>query len=303
MELVGPKENMVVIMGATGTGKSRLSVELATRFPAEIINSDKMQIFRGLDITTNKIPISDRNGVPHHLLGDLDSDADLDRSDFRRLAADQSSAVASRGKLPLLVGGSNSFVYSFLAENHDPDFDPFSDSPVRDSHRRVRYECRFLWVHVAPSVLREHLDRRVDEMLRAGMLAELAEFDGTRSEPASRTGIRRAIGVPEFERFFARFGTGFDDVEGILRGGDRVVRRAYEEAVFEIKENTWQLARRQVGKIVRLRNLLRWDLRKLDATEAVKAAMMTSESSEAWDRNVLDPSVKIVRRFLDARLD
>ena len=57
------KEKLLVIMGATGTGKSRLSIDLAAHFPLEVINSDKMQVYNGLDITTNKISVSDP-GLP-----------------------------------------------------------------------------------------------------------------------------------------------------------------------------------------------------------------------------------------------
>ncbi|CAA7052964.1 unnamed protein product [Microthlaspi erraticum] len=60
------KEKMVVILGATGTGKSRLSVDLATRFSGEIINSDKIQVYNGLETATNQITIPERCGVPHH---------------------------------------------------------------------------------------------------------------------------------------------------------------------------------------------------------------------------------------------
>jgi hypothetical protein len=80
------KDKIVVIMGATGTGKSKLSIDLAALFKAEIINSDKMQVYKGLDITTNKIPPHERRGVTHHLLGELDPVPDLPPSEFRRLA-------------------------------------------------------------------------------------------------------------------------------------------------------------------------------------------------------------------------
>ncbi|TMW80194.1 hypothetical protein EJD97_022977 [Solanum chilense] len=63
------KKKVIFIMGATGTGKSRLSVGLATHFRGEIINSDKMQVYKGLEIVTNKITHTEQQGVRHYLLG------------------------------------------------------------------------------------------------------------------------------------------------------------------------------------------------------------------------------------------
>jgi len=63
------KKKVVFVMGATGTGKSRLSIDLAIHFQGEIINSDKMQVYKGLDIVTNKITHTEKQGVKHHLLG------------------------------------------------------------------------------------------------------------------------------------------------------------------------------------------------------------------------------------------
>ncbi|XWS69443.1 hypothetical protein CRYUN_Cryun04dG0179500 [Craigia yunnanensis] len=59
-------------MGATSTGKSKLSIDLATRFNGEVNNSDKIQVYKGLDIITNKVTVEESRGVPHHLLGMVD---------------------------------------------------------------------------------------------------------------------------------------------------------------------------------------------------------------------------------------
>ncbi|KAE8722882.1 Adenylate isopentenyltransferase 3 [Hibiscus syriacus] len=81
------KDKVVILLGATGTGKSRLSIDLATRFPAEIINSDKIQVHAGLDIATNKIPEEERCGIPHHLLGVIHPHADFTATDFVDMAS------------------------------------------------------------------------------------------------------------------------------------------------------------------------------------------------------------------------
>ncbi|XP_059659353.1 tRNA dimethylallyltransferase 2 isoform X2 [Cornus florida] len=80
------KPKVVVVMGPTGSGKSRLSVDLASHFPIEIINSDSMQVYKGLDVLTNKIPLEDQKGVPHHLLGIVSPDIEFTAKDFRDAA-------------------------------------------------------------------------------------------------------------------------------------------------------------------------------------------------------------------------
>ncbi|KAF7132818.1 hypothetical protein RHSIM_Rhsim09G0107100 [Rhododendron simsii] len=297
------RRKIVVIMGPTGCGKSRLSIDLATRFfPSEVINSDKIQVYRGLDITTNKIPMPDRRGVPHHLLGEI-VDRHLTPSEYRSLAARYVSSISDRRKLPLVVGGSNSFIHALVANRFDPDSDVFHETEPDPVSKDLRYNCCFLWVDVAIPVLNQYLEKRVDEMLDSGMFEELEEYfdSGEFRESGESTGLRQAIGVPEFEPYFRKFPS---HTIGTNHEVDSMRRAAYEEAVRAIKENTCQLAKRQAGKIQRLRGA-GWDLRRLDATEVFRAAMggLGSGSDSAcasgvWERQVVEPSVKIVKRFM-----
>ncbi|XP_062017901.1 adenylate isopentenyltransferase-like [Rosa rugosa] len=308
MDFSGPKPNgpqlkdkLLVIMGATGAGKSRLSLDLAARFPPatfEVINADKMQVYKGLDITTNKLSAPERRVVPHHLLGEFDSrDGDVTPAEFRRLAAQAVSSVVSRRKVPVLVGGSNSFIHALVVDRFEPDCDVFNCESVTVAvSSELRYDCCFLWVDVSLPVLTAYLSQRVEEMLDSGMFHELAEFYGENS--AGRTGLRKAIGVAEFSRYFKEYSPppAAEDEDPVRRG-------AYDEAVGEIKKNTCRLAKRQMGKIARLRKA-GWDLRRLDATEAFRAAVTSDDEeegkrwSEIWEREVVEPSVKIVTHFL-----
>ncbi|KAK1412066.1 hypothetical protein QVD17_33025 [Tagetes erecta] len=297
------KRKIVVIMGATGAGKSRLSIDLATRFfkNSEIINSDKMQVYTGLDITTNKITMQERFNVPHHLLGVIDpTKAVFAPSDYRKLASDIISEVVSRNGLPLIVGGSNSLIYSLVTKRFDPDLDVFNrpdpdPNPVSVSSE-LCYDCCFIWVDVRLPVLNRYLTKRVDEMLDSGMFEELVEFFWTgEHKKVNRSGLGQAIGIPEFEAYFEKF-SGFPRLE------DASSKEMYNEAVRWIKENTCQLAKKQVSKIVRLRDA-GWELKRLDATEAFRA-VVTPEyregtMAEIWDKHVVEPSVKIINQFLD----
>uniref|UniRef100_J3M9H3 Uncharacterized protein n=1 Tax=Oryza brachyantha TaxID=4533 RepID=J3M9H3_ORYBR len=84
----GEDTRMVVIVGATGTGKTKLSIDAARALGGEVVNADKIQLYDGLDVTTNKVSLDDRRGVPHHLLGAVRADAgELPAASFRSLAA------------------------------------------------------------------------------------------------------------------------------------------------------------------------------------------------------------------------
>ncbi|KAM0328757.1 hypothetical protein ACHAQA_005170 [Verticillium albo-atrum] len=113
-----PLEPLVVILGSTGTGKSDLAVELATRFRGEVINADAMQLYQGLPVITNKITTLERRGVPHHLLDHIP----LDQStwivdDFKREANKIIREIRSRGNLPIVVGGTHYYTNSLLFED------------------------------------------------------------------------------------------------------------------------------------------------------------------------------------------
>ncbi|XP_047963533.1 adenylate isopentenyltransferase-like [Salvia hispanica] len=287
-------KKVVIVMGPTGCGKTKLSLDLASRFfpSSEIINADKIQTHRGLPITTNKVPLSDRLQIPHHLLGSFQSSPshpELTPSDFRLSASSLISQILSRRNTPIIVGGSNSFIYALLAKSFRPDSDVFthSNSPIC---KGLRYRCCFIWVDASPAVLTEYLASRVDEMMEAGMLDELEEFFGSgESDSVSGRGLGRAIGVPEFRRYFQTKARG---------DGDVAEREAYVEAVRAIKDNTCQLAKRQLAKILRLRDSAGWDLKRVDATEALRAAMAGRKTAEHWEREVVEPSRNIVKRFL-----
>ncbi|MCH91403.1 adenylate isopentenyltransferase, partial [Trifolium medium] len=196
------KDKVIVIMGATGTGKSRLSVELATHFHSEIINCDKIKVYKGLDITSDKIPIHQRNNIPHHLLGNFDpSHGEFSPSDFRRHAGDIISDITARRKLPIIVGGSNSFIHALLVERFDSELNVFenesSTTSLSEISSDLRYNCCFIWMDISFPVLSKYLLKRVDDMFDSGMVNELAEF--YEPDADNRTGLRKAIGVPEFD--------------------------------------------------------------------------------------------------------
>lgn len=113
-QMMRPKEKVVLVMGATGCGKTRLSIDLASCFPAEIINSDKMQVYEGLDIVTNKATKEEQRGIPHHLLGTQNPNIEFTASDFCDMASHAIESITHREKLPIIVGGSNSYIEALV---------------------------------------------------------------------------------------------------------------------------------------------------------------------------------------------
>ena len=280
---------MVVIVGATGTGKTKLSIDAARALGGEVVNADKIQLYAGLDVTTNKVPLEDRRGVPHHLLGAVRPEAgELPPSTFRSVAAATAASIAARRRVPVVAGGSNSLIHALLADRFDASAgDPFSPSAAASRGRdrpALRFPCCLLWVDVEEALLAEYLDRRVDDMVGAGMVEELrAYFAATApAERAAHAGLGKAIGVHEL-------------------GGHFAGRRSFRAAIDDIKASTRDLAAAQASKIRRMADDWGWPVRRLDASAAVRARLGgagPAAESASWERDVRGPGLAAIRSFL-----
>ena len=115
---------LVVICGATATGKSDLAVLLAEKTNAEIINADSMQLYRGMDIGTAKISIDQRQGIAHHMMDLLDVTEDANVAWYQEKARSVISEIHGRGKDAIIVGGTGLYIKAILDELNFPDTDP-----------------------------------------------------------------------------------------------------------------------------------------------------------------------------------
>jgi tRNA dimethylallyltransferase len=134
----------LAITGPTGTGKSALALDIADRLravplAAEIVNADAMQLYRGMDIGTAKLSIGQRRGIPHHQLDVLDVTETATVARYQHAAAADIEAIAARGAVPIVVGGSMLYVQSLLDDWSFPATDPAV---------RVRWERRLAEVGV-----------------------------------------------------------------------------------------------------------------------------------------------------------
>jgi len=168
---------LIVVVGATGTGKSALALDLAEALrarhdePAEIVNADAMQLYRGMDIGTAKLTVGERRGIPHHLLDVLDPKEEASVAAYQLAAREAITRIQERGATAILVGGSGLYVSSVIQ-----DF----AFPPRDAPRRAA------------------LERELDELGPAVLHARLAELDpaaALRIDPANGRRVVRALEV------------------------------------------------------------------------------------------------------------
>nr|ADD60672.1 putative adenylate isopentyneyl transferase protein [Oryza meyeriana var. granulata] len=246
---------LVVIVGATESGKTKLSIDIAKAIGGEVVNADKMQMYDGLDITTNKVPLEDRRGIPYHLIGSIPSFAgDFPVSVFRSSTSIIANSIASRAHVPVVVGGSNSLIHGLVVDKFDDSpMDPFGHSQL--SYRpTLRYECYFLWVHVNKVVLNGYLVHQVDNMVVVGLDEEVRKYfdkmfvDGH----VPYVGLGKATGVPELIEYFTR-------------------RNSHVEVINEMKINTQILAQVQLAKINRMFDVWKWPVCALDCTKTIRA--------------------------------
>lgn len=135
---------MVAILGPTAVGKSRIGIGLARRMGGEIICADSRQLYRQLDLGTDKVPLAEQEGIPHHLQDSVDPDTPVSAGVFTRLADQALEHIQRHGALALLVGGSGLYVEAFLCGLFDG---PESDADLRQRLHQSSRRHGELWLH------------------------------------------------------------------------------------------------------------------------------------------------------------
>ncbi len=115
---------VIVICGATATGKSEMALDVAEQIGAEIINADSMQLYTGMDIGTAKLSVAQRRGIPHHLLDVLSVKQDSTVAWYQQLARDRISEIHSRNQHVVIVGGTGLYIKAVLDDLNFPDTNP-----------------------------------------------------------------------------------------------------------------------------------------------------------------------------------
>jgi len=157
---------VIVICGATATGKSDIAVEVAQEIGAEIINADSMQLYTGMDIGTAKLSVNERGGIPHHLLDILSVKEDSTVAWYQEIARRTIDEVHQRGNHALIVGGTGLYIKAILDDLNFPDTDP---------------------------VIRARLEMQAIELGSAALFAKLQELDPAAALAIDRANTRRIV--------------------------------------------------------------------------------------------------------------
>ena len=276
---------LIAVVGATATGKSDLAVSLARAVDGEVVNTDSMQLYRGMDIGTAKLPAAERQGVPHHLLDVWDVTRTASVAEYQALATRVIDDIEARGKVPVLAGGSGLYVRAALG---DLDF-PGTDEEVRE-----RLEAELAAVGPAPLYARlaardpaaaaailPSNGRRIVRALEVIELsgrpfsATLPDYDSGR--PAVQIGLR--LPRPELDR----------RIEARV---DRMWRQGFEAEVRGLEGaglRAGKTASRALGYQQMLRHLDGdWTLDQARA-ETVRATRRFARRQESWFRR--DPRI------------
>ena len=157
---------LIVICGATATGKSDLAVSVAQKIDAEIINADSMQLYQGMNIGTAKLTLEEREGIPHHLLDVLEVTEDANVAWYQAQARAKIAEIQSRGKSVVVVGGTGLYIKAILDELNFPDTNP---------------------------AIREALEKEADELGSNFLFERLAKLDPAAALAIDRANTRRII--------------------------------------------------------------------------------------------------------------
>lgn len=167
------ERKLIVVCGPTASGKTALSIGLAKRFSGEVVSADSMQIYRGMDIGTAKVTKAEMQNIPHHMIDIADPSEDYSVSRYVEEADAAVRGILSRGRLPIVAGGTNLYIDSLIA---GLDFAEKAED----------------------AALRESLNKQYDDMGGEAMLEHLRGFDPERAaklHPADKRRIVRAVEI------------------------------------------------------------------------------------------------------------
>jgi tRNA dimethylallyltransferase len=262
---------VITVVGPTAAGKSGLSLRLAQLLDGEIVNADSMQLYRGMDIGTAKLPPGQRGGVPHHLLDIWEVTRTANVAEYQRLARRAIEDIHSRGRLPIVVGGSGLYVRAVLDNLDFPGTEPG---------------------------LRDRLERELAEVGPAALHARLAQLDPVAADailPGNGRRVVRALEVLELSgRPFSATLPGYESIYDVVQVGVQVPRAQLDERIAGRVAAMWQ-----AGLVAEVRGLVAVGLPEgKTASRALGYAQVLRFLAGEWSaEETVAQTVKATRRF------
>ena len=276
---------VIAVVGPTAAGKSEFSLALARSLDGEVINADSMQLYRGMDIGTAKLRPAERAGVPHHLLDIWDVTKSASVSEYQELARTAIGEIRSRGRVPILVGGSGLYIRAAIDNLTFPGTDP---------------------------QLRDRLEGELAQLGPAALHARLASLDPAAAAailPGNGRRIVRALEVVELSgQPFSATLPGYESVYETIQVGLSVPRPELDQRIGDRVSRIWQAgfvdevrrlagaglgdgrtASRALGYAQVLRYLAGEWSQEQAAVETVRATRRFARRQESWFRR--DPRI------------
>ena len=256
-------KDIIVIVGPTGIGKTKLSIELAKRLDAEIINGDSVSIYKDLDIGSAKPTIEEREGIPHHLIDIRKVDEDYTVFDYQRDVRQKIDEITLRNKRVIIVGGTGLYIkaglynYTFTEGTTYNQYEDMTNQEILDRIKKFKvtetpdlnnrkrlvrllnkvennedlthnkdellYNIKTIGLTTQRDVLYERINKRVDIMINNGLLDEITKL---KDKYKNSRILNSGIGYKEFYDYL------FND-------------KKLEDAIEEIKQNSRRFAKRQ----------------------------------------------------------
>lgn len=220
-----PKEKILVILGATSAGKSSLAIKLAEILQTEIISADSMAVYKNFDIGTAKPTADELKKIPHHLINILDAEEKFSVMEFVSRAKKIISEINSRGKIPIIAGGTGLYIQA-LVEGYK-----FSEDKTKSRESffaetgELLYNALVLGLTMNRADLYKRIDERTEKMFSEGLVEEVQKLlaSGINSNAQAMQGI------------------GYKEVAEYLQG-----KISLDETISKVSQATRNFAKRQL---------------------------------------------------------
>ncbi len=211
------KQKIIVVLGPTAAGKSELAVKIAQEFNGEIISSDSRQIYKGLDIASNKTTTEEMAGIPHHLIDVSTADKEYSLYNWQQDANKTIEKILAKNKVPIIAGGTGLYICSIL-QNYDLD-------PKEPKLRDCPYDFVIFGLSPDREKLYSKINKRVERMISDGSIKETKKIYKKYND----------------KKLPALTGIGYREIIEYLDG-----KTTIEQTIDKIKQNTRHYAKRQL---------------------------------------------------------